>query len=284
MGFSDGSPQGKSLLMETLIRIKEALDKVAPVFALYQSGEVKAEQKSGGRGPITEADRMANKILRENLLRQGEGWLSEESTDDLERLQKRRVWIVDPLDGTHEFVAGIPEWCISIGLVENGRAVAGGVYNPATKEVFLGSLESGVTYNGKKVYASRRSSMEGALVLASRSEVRRGEWDHLRNAPFEIRPTGSVAYKLALVSASLADATWTLSPKHEWDVAGGVALVRAAGGFVDSSMGKPVTFNNERTLFPGLLAGGTKLQSEIRGYATELAPSGKRSTAESGTS
>ena len=252
--------------MEILSRIQEALLKVAPVFSTYLSGSVEAEEKSGGRGPVTEADRMANKVLREKLLRNGEGWLSEESTDDFERLSKGRVWIVDPLDGTKEFVTGIPEWCVSIGYVENGRAIAGGVFNPATGEVFLGSVESGVTYNGKKVRASNRSSLEGALVLASRSEVKRGEWEHLKDVPFEIRPTGSVAYKLALVSAGLADATWTLSPKHEWDVAGGVALVLAAGGFVTTQSGEPVIFNKEHTLFPGLLAGGAGLKQTIRSY------------------
>lgn len=252
--------------MEILSRIREALLKVAPVFSTYLSGAVEAEEKSGGRGPVTEADRMANTVLREKLLRNGEGWLSEESTDDFERLSKGRVWIVDPLDGTKEFITGIPEWCVSIGYVENGRAIAGGVFNPATGEVFLGSVESGVTYNGKKVRASNRSSLEGALVLASRSEVKRGEWEHLKDVPFEIRPTGSVAYKLAMVSAGLADATWTLSPKHEWDVAGGVALVLAAGGFVTTQSGEPIIFNKEHTLFPGLLAGGAGLKQTIRSY------------------
>ena len=88
-------------------------------------------------------------MLRQNLLRDGEGWLSEESVDDLSRLEKSRVWVVDPLDGTREFVKGIPEFCVSIGYVENGRPVAGGICNPATNETFIGSIETGVLYNGK---------------------------------------------------------------------------------------------------------------------------------------
>jgi myo-inositol-1(or 4)-monophosphatase len=202
-------------------------------------------------------------VLRDALLREGEGWLSEESVDDFDRLEKSRVWIVDPLDGTLEFIAGVPEWSVSIGWIEHGRAVAGGIYNPVTRELFLGSLETGVTYNGGLVRASKKDSLTGAVVLASRSEVKRGEWDHFQNAPFVVRPTGSVAYKLALVAAGLADATWTLCPKNEWDVAAGVALVESAGGFVQSPENSPLTFNGRSSLLSGLIAGGPCLRQEI---------------------
>jgi len=202
--------------------------------------------------------------LREALQREGEGWLSEESTDDLTRLQKQRVWVVDPLDGTLEFVAGIPEWCVSIALVENGKAVAGGILNPSTGEVFLGSVAGGLTYNGKRTHASALTSLQGAVVLASRSEVKRGEWEVFRNAPVTVRPTGSVAYKLARVAAGLADATWTLTPKSEWDVAAGVALVQAAGGFAECLDASGPTFNNPSPRLSGLIAGGMALREGIR--------------------
>ena len=129
---------------------------------------------------MTEADRMANRVLRKALVRNGEGWLSEESTDDLTRLKKDRIWVVDPLDGTREFVAGIPEWCISVGLVEHGRAVAGGVCNPATGEIFLGGLGQEISRNGKPIIPSDCKSLSKAVVLASRSEAKRGEWDCFR--------------------------------------------------------------------------------------------------------
>ena len=136
--------------------------------------------------------------------------------------------MVDPLDGTREFVAGIPEFCVSIGMVEDGVPVAGGICNPATNEIFLGAIDCGVTYNGKPAQPSQRTSLEGALLLASRSEIKRGEWKPFESAGFKIRPMGSVAYKLALVSAGLADATFTLTPKNEWDVAAGAASGREA--------------------------------------------------------
>jgi myo-inositol-1(or 4)-monophosphatase len=252
-----------------LVRIREALEAAGEVILSYVPGTVASSQKSGGRGPVTEADHAINRMLRDMLLREGEGWLSEESVDDLDRLQKSHLWIVDPLDGTLEFIAGIPEWCISIGWIEHGRAVAGGIYNPLTRELFLGSLATGTTCNGALVRASGRTSLVGAVVLASRSEVKRGEWDVFQNAPFVVRPTGSVAYKLALVSAGRADATWTLSPKNEWDIAAGVALIESAGGFVRGMGEAPLAFNRKSSLLSGLMAGGAGLREEICSFLGE---------------
>jgi myo-inositol-1(or 4)-monophosphatase len=252
-----------SSTVEILERIKEALEAAVRALSPFVSGNVMAEQKSRDRGPVTEADRAVNRVLQEKLVRDGEGWLSEETIDDPGRLGKHRVWIVDPLDGTKEFIAGIPEWCISIAMVEDGRAIAGGVCNPATKETFLGSRETGITYNGCPAQASRKNTLEGAMVLASRSEVGRGDWACFQDSSFIFRPMGSVAYKLALTASGLADATWTLSPKNEWDIAAGVALVEAAGGVVQFLPDSRPAFNNKSTLLPGLFACGPLLTSPI---------------------
>ena len=246
-----------------LTRIQAALQAADVALRPLLTRAVASSQKSSGRGPVTEADRVVDDVLREELLRDGEGWLSEESADDLDRLQKSHVWIVDPLDGTLEFIEGIPEWCVSIGWVEEGRAIAGGVYNPITRELFLGSVASGVQYNGRPVRASKREHLDGATVLASRSEIKRGEWAGFQNAPFVVRPVGSVAYKLALVAAGLADATWTLCPKNEWDVAAGIALVNSAGGFAQGLKDRPLAFNRKTSLLSGLIAGGCGLHAEI---------------------
>ncbi|MDX9857789.1 MAG: 3'(2'),5'-bisphosphate nucleotidase CysQ [candidate division Zixibacteria bacterium] len=244
-------------------RIQQALDAAVAIFERFTPGTIHADDKGGG-DPVTEADRAVNNALKELLHRDGEGWLSEETRDNPDRLTHARVWIVDPLDGTREFVKGIPEWCVSIGLVENGRAVAGGICNPATRETIVGSLETGVTYNGLPAQPSQRVTLDGAVVLASRSEIKRGEWERFADAPFEVRPTGSVAYKLGLVAAGRCDTTWTLAPKNEWDVAAGVALVLAAGGFAETPDGAAPTFNNPSTLLPGLIVGPAGLRAEIR--------------------
>ena len=186
------------------------------------------------------------------LPREGEGWLSEETADDPVRLMKRRVWIVDPIDGTKEFVRGRPEWCVSVGLVEDGRAVAGGILNPETDELVLGSLETGVTLNGEPVHMRECTELEGAVVLASRTEVRRGEWEDYEGTGLVIESLGSVAWKMARVAAGKADASWTLRPKNEWDVAAGAALIAAAGGVCFLPDGSEMTFNRPDPLLRGL--------------------------------
>jgi len=251
-----------SLETEVLARIRTALERAAEVVARFTPGAIAVEYKNG-YDPVTEADRALDAALRDVLLQDGEGWLSEETADDQARLGKERLWVVDPLDGTREFVQGIPEWCISIAWIQAGEAVAGGILNPATSELFLGSRATGVTRNGVPVHVSRRPALAGALVLGSRSEFKRGEWKPFQDGSLELRPVGSVAYKLALVAAGLADATWTLVPKNEWDVAAGTALVQAAGGIVRNLDSSPVTFNRSNPLLPGLIAAGPTLYPEI---------------------
>ena len=110
---------------ETLERIHAALEAGREVLNRFTPGAIEAEYKAG-HDPVTEADRAVDAMLKKHLLREGEGWLSEETIDDPSRLSKTRVWVVDPLDGTREFVQGIPEFCVSIAMVENGIPVAGG--------------------------------------------------------------------------------------------------------------------------------------------------------------
>src|SRR3989441_2183232 len=257
-----------------LQRIRTAVAASRVVFNRFSSGAIEAEYKAG-HDPVTEADKAVDAVLRKELLREGEGWLSEESVDDFTRLEKNRIWVVDPLDGTREFVAGIPEFCVSVAMVENGRPVAGGICNPATEETFIGSLQTGVTYKGKRAHPSQRTRLEGAVVLASRSEVKRGEWKQFENASFKIRPMGSVAYKLALVSAGLADATFTLTPKNEWDVAAGAALVESAGGFVRTLKGFPGRCHKKTPLFTRLLACGPLLRAVIGKLVKSPPPTGR---------
>ena len=132
-----------SAYADILQRIEAALDAARAVFARFTPGAIETEYKIG-HDPVTDADRAVDAVLRQNLLRDGEGWLSEETADNPSRLDRERVWIVDPLDGTREFVKGLPEFCVSIGFAENGKPVAGGIYNPATNETFLGSIDTGV--------------------------------------------------------------------------------------------------------------------------------------------
>lgn len=245
---------------DDLERIESGLDAALKALAPFTPGEIASEFKTGS-DPVTAADLAVDQALADLLPREGEGWLSEETVDDAARLSCHRVWIVDPIDGTREFVQGIPEWCVSIGLLEGGRPVAGGIVNPATGERIVGSLETGVRYTGDRP-AVGAECLEKAVVLASRSEMRRGEWDRFGNDGFTIVPMGSVAFKLALVAAGRADATWTLVPKHEWDVAAGAALITAAGGWCVRPDGRPVTWNQTIPLLDGFVAAAPAIKSE----------------------
>jgi myo-inositol-1(or 4)-monophosphatase len=257
---------------EDLKRIEAALIAAAQAAAPYLERPLGIEYKRNG-DPVTEAEGKINESLYRTLLRPDEGWLSEESADDLSRLTKRRVWIVDPIDGTKEFIAGIPEWCISVGLVEGGVPVAGGVLNPIGRRLVLGSVETGVTVNGMPFNLPGKEFLAGCVVLASRSEVKKGIWNRFGGRGYEIRPTGSIANKLASVASGLADATWTLVPKHEWDVAAGAALVKASGGDVYDLEGATPQFNRADPLLQGLIAHRPGLRAAV---AREIAASRSR--------
>lgn len=248
-----------------LERIRHALEAARQALAEFTPGEVEHRKKAGG-SPVTEADLAVDRVLQEALLTDSEeGWLSEETRDDRTRLERRRVWVVDPLDGTKEFVQGIPEWCVSVGLVEQGKPVAGGILNPTADLLVLGSRETGVTANGEPCRVSAATDLSASTVLASRSEVARGEWVRFQDQGLRIVPTGSVAWKLARVAAGLADATWTLVPKNEWDVAAGTALVLAAEGAVYTpGDGEPPRFNRPDTRLPGLVAHGPRLTPAVK--------------------
>lgn len=248
---------------DDLARITEALAAAAEVLERFTPGEVESELKDGG-DPLTAADTAVNDVLAEVLRGGDEGWLSEESADDERRLDCARVWVVDPIDGTREFIDGIPEWCVSIGLVEDGVPVAGGILSPPNGHLIVGSDETGVVCNGSPTTTTATSDIRGALVLASRSEVRRGEWERFFATPIAVRNMGSVAYKLSLVGAGLADATWTLVPKNEWDVAGGAALVRAGGGQVFGTDGTDAIFNRADPLMDGFIAVAPGLSDQVR--------------------
>ncbi|MXW58037.1 MAG: 3'(2'),5'-bisphosphate nucleotidase CysQ [Acidimicrobiia bacterium] len=238
---------------DDLERISEALSAADEVLKRFTPGEIASELKDGG-DPLTAADTAVNDVLAKVLRGGDEGWLSEETTDAGGRLDRRRVWVVDPIDGTREFIDGIPEWCVSVGLVEDGVPVAGGVLSPPNGNLIIGSDDTGVMCNGQPAGTTATTDIRGALVLASRSEVKRGEWERFFSTPIAVRNMGSVAYKLSLVGAGLADATWTLVPKNEWDVAGGAALVRAGGGRVFGIDGADVVFNRADPLMDGFIA------------------------------
>ena len=223
----------------------------------------------GHDNPVTaadlEADRAIKKMLRDPF--PGYGWLSEETADNAERLKCRRVWIVDPLDGTKEFIKGIPEFAVAIALIEDGVPVLGVTYNPVKRETYWAMRGAGCYLNKRRVRVTRTRTLKRATVLASRSETARGEWQMFRGM-LNARPTGSVAYKLALVAAGKGDATFTRSPKSEWDIASGAALVIEAGGTITDIRGREIRFNRRNVQLDGLIADNTILHAALMKVAS----------------
>ena len=209
----------------------------------------------GKNNPVTIADTEADSKIKEILTHHfpDYGWLSEETVDNDERLGKERVWIVDPLDGTKEFINKVPEFCVAIGLADHGEPVVGVTYNPITEEMWWSGRGMGCHLGNHRVSVTTTSELKGASVLASRSEIKRGEWE-VFNGVLVAVPTGSVAYKLAMVAGGRADATFTRSPKNEWDIASGAALIIEAGGTMTDIEGKPMRFNQKVTKCAGLVA------------------------------
>jgi myo-inositol-1(or 4)-monophosphatase len=253
--------------MSTRAREREVAERAAReagaiVRGWYERG-VRVTEK-GPDNPVTRADLEANACIRALLSAAfpDDGWLSEETADSTDRLGRRRVWVVDPLDGTKEFIQHIPEFCVCIALVEDGRPVVAVEYNPAADRLYAAARGEGTIVNGAPARVSRTARVADAVVLASRSEDKRGEWDPFKSR-MHVRLTGSVAFKLAELSTGAGDATFTLTPKNEWDICAGTLLVEEAGGKVTDLHGAPLVFNQPTTLRPGMIASNGTLHDGL---------------------
>ena len=235
----------------------KASKKAGDIIMKYYETDYEINEK-GYQNPVTTADKEADSFLKKTLLdaRPDYGWLSEETIDSASRLNKERVWIVDPLDGTKEFIEGVPQFVVSIGLVQNGIPIVGVLYNPATNETFYGGSGYGAYLNGEKFAVTKKNSLKKMIILNSRSETRRGLWDPFKNSFKKLEPIGSVAYKMGLTAVGRADIFATLRPKNEWDVCAGVCLINEAGGISVDLNGNELEFNKKKTLIePGIIAG-----------------------------
>lgn len=223
------------------LAVAEALAREAGELLLrHRRAGLTVEHKTSADDPVTAADREASALIVAGLQRafSQDGLLSEEEVDDAKRLSRKRVWIIDPIDGTKEYTTGSPDFCVSIGLAVDGEAVLGAVYAPATDEMFSGAVGEGVRKNGKPVGFAERTDF---VVSVSDSEYGR----ELGRYPLpNMQPSGSIALKLARLAAGEADVTFTMSPRSEWDLAAGDALVRVAGGSLRRRDGQPISYNH----------------------------------------
>jgi myo-inositol-1(or 4)-monophosphatase len=251
-----------SFSREREVAVEAAREAGAAILRHYR-GAVEAREK-GRDSPVTAADLEADAIIRRRIAAAfpEDGWLSEETADSSERLGKPRVWIVDPLDGTKEFIQHIPEFCVCIALVAEQRPVVAVEYNPAADRLYVAIRGEGTTVNGTRARVSQTARLAEAAVLASRSEDKRGEWDAFKPR-CRVALTGSVAFKLAELASGRGDATFTLTPKNEWDICAGTLLVEEAGGRVTDLDGAPLVFNQPSPLRPGMVASNGRLHGAV---------------------
>jgi myo-inositol-1(or 4)-monophosphatase len=220
-----------------------------------------AGRRSWYKGPgqvVTEADLAVDALLHDVLrdARPDYGWLSEERVDDRSRTRCARAWVVDPIDGTRAFADGVPQFAVSVALVERGEPLVGVVLNPATDELFEASRGGGAWLNGLRLRVSSRTHLAGATLLSSRTEMKRRHWpDMIPEAKFTT--IGSLAYKLALIADARFDGLVSLRASHDWDIAAAQLLLSEAGGRLTDAAGRAIVLNQEAPRHAGLAAAAT---------------------------
>jgi myo-inositol-1(or 4)-monophosphatase len=241
---------------ELEVALEAAREAGAVLRRHYERGTESWEKSEDN--PVTVADLESDRVIAERL--RGafpeDAILSEETVSDASRLRKRRVWIVDPMDGTKEFTRKIPEFGASIALVETGEPVVGVILNPAAGVAVWATRGGGTHRDGERVHVSDCKSLAEATVIASRTEISRNQFEPYAGWFRELRPVGSIAWKLACIACGDADLNVSVAPKNEWDVCAGDLLVREAGGVYVAFDGSLRRYNQEKTLIEAGMAAG----------------------------
>lgn len=251
-------------LAEELALLTEAAREAGRIARHWWRKAPQVWDKGGVLGPVTEADLAVDARLRELLLgaRPAYGWLSEESEDTPARLDARRTFILDPIDGTRAFIDGQEGFSHSIALVEGGRVVAGVVFLPVRETLYAATADGAATRNGHPIHPSA-AQIDGARVLTAKVSLDPGLWRGRMPPPVrrEFRP--SLAWRLCLAAEGRFDAAMTLRPAWEWDVAAGALIAERAGAVVTDRRGGVVGFNSESGAVDGMIAAGPALHAAL---------------------
>lgn len=239
--------------------IRRAAREAAQLALSFKGLPLVRERKADGT-IVTQADKEVDRLLAARLRdeRPGYGWLSEESAEHAARLNARRVWIVDPIDGTRDFFQGGDGWTVAVCLVEDGCPRLAAVVNPVREEFFEACAGMGAFLNGGRLTVSSKNELSGARVAVSATSSAKGTWRPPWPGAIAVGANSSI-YRLALVASGGADASFALNPKWEWDIAAGALLVSEAGGRVTSLSGEPLTFNSPEARVGGFVAAAPEL-------------------------
>jgi myo-inositol-1(or 4)-monophosphatase len=217
----------------------------------------------GASSPVSEADIAVNDLL-EGRLRSATpeyGWLSEESADDPSRLERRLVWIVDPIDGTRNYLAGKQDWCVSVALVENDSPILAALFAPSTDEFFFAARGQGASCNGAALHATSGAELDFARVAGPKPLVER-----LRKTIGDITlhpRIGSLALRLCRVADGGLDAAFAGGNSHDWDLAAADLIVHEAGGNMTALSGEAISYNRREVTHGVLVAAGRERHAAI---------------------
>ncbi|HEY2921613.1 MAG TPA: 3'(2'),5'-bisphosphate nucleotidase CysQ [Candidatus Binatia bacterium] len=258
---------------ELAIAEQAAQEAGSAVMGLFK-GKFDVREK-GKNNPVTTADLEANRIIRDKIQKSfpDDGWLSEEDQDNSCRLACPRVWVVDPIDGTKEFIEGVPQFAISIAFVVEGRPKVAVVYNPAKERFYKAAAGQGAYLNDEVIRVSPRQDINGASLLVSRSEPQKKFQVFVDRC--DVRRVGSIAYRLAKVAGGDGDGTLTFRTIHEWDICAGVLMVEEAGGIVVDGEGKTMSFNRELPKHRGVVAANAGLAVGLQALWADAMSTGK---------
>lgn len=209
--------------------------------------EVESWEKEPG-SPVCAADIEVDAFLKRELgmLLPSAGWLSEETADHPERLKRGLCWLVDPIDGTRDFLRGRPGWAVSVALVSEGRPLIGMLCAPARGEQWSAVAGQGAQRNGERLQASRRQEFPGARVPAD--GLSREDHDLVT-----VDKPNSIALRVAMVAADEADLVATVRWGFEWDIAAATLIAREAGAAATDAFGKALAYNKRDPRAFGLL-------------------------------
>ncbi len=217
----------------------------------------------GASSPVSEADIAVNDLLEARLraATPSYGWLSEESADDAARLSTPLVWVVDPIDGTRNYLNGHDDWCVSVALVENGAPVLAAVFAPTRDQFFFAARGRGTTLNGVPIRATPGSELDFSRVAGPKPLVERLK-PSLGDITLHPR-IGSLALRLCWVADGALDAAFAGGNSHDWDLAAADLIVQEADGRMSDLSGDPIRYNRREVAHGVLVAAGRDRHANI---------------------
>ena len=235
----------------------------AGALALSMFGTPVRTWTKGQGSPVSAADIAVDELLRARLgaLAPDIAWLSEESDDDPARTTARRVWVVDPIDGTRAFLAGRTDWSVSAALVADGRPVAGAIFAPVERSFYFAVAGNGASLNGAPIAASGGESLDGARVAGPKSTLDR--LTALGPRIEAVPRVHSIALRFARVAQGALDAAFSGGASHDWDLAAADLLVHEAGGALTTLAGQQLAYNRAQPMHGPLLAAGSARHAKL---------------------